>query len=256
MRMFAERGTDSIRDHFDRLAEIYDIGTSDWVADRCILGTIADLIKEGPVLDLACGTGIVSRFLLERQPNLAVYGLDISPRMCAAARRQGIRTFLGRAERMPFEDHSFSTIVCRQGLHYVDVSDCLRECRRVLRPGGRIVCAQIGSDEGDEGAWWREVKRVLQPLRKRWLIKNEVEDCMGRNGFVIGRIRVGTARSQRTITQWFAATNQEHLPPWKRKLFLLKWTNNSPQSIRLRISSSDVSFEQRWLVWWAQPKIP
>jgi ubiquinone/menaquinone biosynthesis C-methylase UbiE len=47
---------------------------------------------------------------------------------------------LADAHDLPFEDESFDSVTCRRAAHhFVDVGQALREMRRVLRPGGRLV---------------------------------------------------------------------------------------------------------------------
>jgi SAM-dependent methyltransferase/adenylate kinase family enzyme len=97
------------------------------------------------VLDVACGTGVVTREALRRVgPTGRVTGLDASPGMLAVAREQGraIEWHEGRAESLPFPDASFDAVVSQFGLmFFVDRVSALAEMRRVLRPGGRLALA-------------------------------------------------------------------------------------------------------------------
>ncbi|HEV2067435.1 MAG TPA: methyltransferase domain-containing protein [Thermomicrobiales bacterium] len=96
------------------------------------------------VLDIACGTGAVTRKLVPRiGPEGAVTGLDINPAMLAVARAKPaphgapIRWVEGSGEDLPFDDASFDAVVCQQGLQFMpDRATAVREMRRVLRAGG------------------------------------------------------------------------------------------------------------------------
>ncbi len=93
------------------------------------------------VLDVACGTGVLAREGRER--GARVVGLDINEGMLAVARRHdGVEWVHGAAEELPFDDESFDAVVCQFGLmFFTDRAEALREMRRVLTPGGRMVVA-------------------------------------------------------------------------------------------------------------------
>jgi SAM-dependent methyltransferase len=115
---------------------------------------MADLRPGHRVLDVACGTGLVSFRVAEAVgPAGAVVGTDISGRMVETARRIAAERDFGNAsferadaEELPFADASFDAAVCGLGLMYVpDPGKALREMRRVLRPGGRVAAAVWGA---------------------------------------------------------------------------------------------------------------
>jgi SAM-dependent methyltransferase len=97
------------------------------------------------VLDVACGTGVLAREAAARVGTGGfVAGVDPSPGMLAVAGRLApqVEWHEGRAEALPFADHSFDAIVSQFGLmFFTDRLQALREMRRVLRPGGRIAVA-------------------------------------------------------------------------------------------------------------------
>lgn len=105
------------------------------------------------VLDVACGTGLVS-FAAARNvgPTGSVVGVDISGQMveiaaCRARELAETNTRFARmdAENLALPDASFDVVLCALGLMYLpDPEQALREMRRVLRPGGRIVLAVWG----------------------------------------------------------------------------------------------------------------
>jgi ubiquinone/menaquinone biosynthesis C-methylase UbiE len=101
------------------------------------------------VLDVACGTGVVTRLAAERVgASGAVAGLDVTPAMLAVARREsppGVRWYEASAESMPLPDASFDVVLCQMGLQFVaDKPAALREMRRVLAPGGRALLSVPG----------------------------------------------------------------------------------------------------------------
>ena len=101
------------------------------------------------VLDVACGTGALTRLLAKAVgPEGRLVGLDLSPDMLAVARRiplNQIEWREGSADAMPFVDGSFDVVCCAFGLMFFpDQPAALREMRRVLKPGGRLLAMVWG----------------------------------------------------------------------------------------------------------------
>ncbi len=94
------------------------------------------------MLDVACGTGIVARLAAERVGPGCVTGVDVNPGMLAVARSVAAaiewRQADGQATALP--DAAYDVALCQLGLQFcADRPAALRELRRVLRPGGRLV---------------------------------------------------------------------------------------------------------------------
>lgn len=112
---------------------------ADHVADAAAVGSGQD------VLDVACGTGVLTRKIHTRvQPGGTATGLDCNPDMLATAQRTepAIDWQSGRAESLPFADHSFDAVVSQFGIMFFqDRQTALAEMWRVLRPGGKLAVA-------------------------------------------------------------------------------------------------------------------
>jgi ubiquinone/menaquinone biosynthesis C-methylase UbiE len=97
------------------------------------------------ILDLGCGTGIVARILRERLGGAArLTGLDVNAAMIAKARTLApdIEWIEGNATALPFADRSFEVVLAQQVLQFVpDRMAALREIRRVLVPGGKLIAS-------------------------------------------------------------------------------------------------------------------
>jgi len=107
---------------------------------------IAALHPGERVLDVACGTGVVTRLASEAVGTAGtVAGLDIDPGMLAVARTttppgMTIDWHEASVEAMPFPEASFDAVLCQMGLQFVpDKHAALREMRRILAPGGRLI---------------------------------------------------------------------------------------------------------------------
>ncbi|HET6278495.1 MAG TPA: methyltransferase domain-containing protein [Candidatus Polarisedimenticolia bacterium] len=97
------------------------------------------------VLDVACGTGALTRAVKERAgPCGVVIGLDANRAMLEVAGRKApeITWREGTAEALPFDGASFDAVVSQFGLmFFADRPGAVREMARVLRPGGRLAVA-------------------------------------------------------------------------------------------------------------------
>lgn len=97
------------------------------------------------VLDIACGTGVLSRGIAERvQPDGSVIGLDLNEGMLDVAKRKSpeIEWHLGSAESLPFANESFDAVASQFGLmSFENPVASLNEMWRVTKPGGNLAVA-------------------------------------------------------------------------------------------------------------------
>ncbi|PYS22870.1 MAG: ubiquinone biosynthesis protein UbiE [Acidobacteria bacterium] len=98
------------------------------------------------VLELACGTGIVTRRLRERLAgSTKLVATDLNEAMLNYASRkykdgENLEWRQADATELPFSERSFDAVLCQFGLMFVpDKGQALREAHRVMKPGGKIV---------------------------------------------------------------------------------------------------------------------
>ena len=97
--------------------------------------------KPRRILEVACGTGVVTRALAAALPGVAIVATDLNPAMLAQARAGGIKGKIEWQEAdalaLPFPDASFDAVVCQFGaMFFPDKVKGYAEARRVLKPAG------------------------------------------------------------------------------------------------------------------------
>lgn len=146
--------------HFADVAGSYDVvrheetdAVANWVTD-------AGALRPGlHLLDVGCGTGVVTCALAERAGVTAV-GVDPSAEMLQQAqRRAGERCSFVRAdaEQLPFAHGSFERVLMQGVIHLVDRAAALGEARRVLTSDGALVIHTpdpVGVDDYWLGRWF------------------------------------------------------------------------------------------------------
>lgn len=172
-----------IRTMFGRIAPTYD--TANRVitfgrdrAWRRYVVEAACLSPGGRVLDIGCGTGDIAYQVCRQVQNAFVVAADFSAEML----RQGmgdkkqapIRWCLSDASRLPFRDSCFDTVFSGYLVRNVpDVSAVFREQRRVVKPGGRLVCLETCPPPGGvPGLPVRLYMRFLIPFAG-WIISGD-----------------------------------------------------------------------------------
>jgi SAM-dependent methyltransferase len=170
-------------DHFTARAGGYD-RSSAWCTDDTLAELIVRLARPEPsdqVLDVACGTGLVSRHFGGGRVGRVV-GVDITNDMAEQARKHVDELVIAPAEAMPFPDASFDVVVSRQGIQFMELPAAVREMARVTRPGGRIVLVNLcayGPEDRDE---YFEILRLRNPVRRHFFLPDELTGLLREAG--------------------------------------------------------------------------
>jgi SAM-dependent methyltransferase len=135
----AERRGDSRGHLVDELDRDYSPGRT-W---RSLTVGIAALLRLGDVLDVGSGDGAAAAAFAPYCRSLTC--VDTNARLIEAARERlrehvNVRTQVADAQALPFDDVSFDAVLMFHTLTYAEhPARVLKECARVLRPGGRLV---------------------------------------------------------------------------------------------------------------------
>ena len=148
-----------VREMFDRIAGRYELLNTVMTAglhrlwNRKVVEATA-LRPGGRALDLACGTGALTRDLARRVgPSGYVLGVDFSGEMLRVARSRplpNVEYRLGDATSLPNVDSAtFDAATIAYGARNIPDLDALfREMARAVRPGGKVVCLEIARPTG------------------------------------------------------------------------------------------------------------
>ncbi len=143
-RTFIQGLFDRSAPHYDRICRVGFFGTGHLHRKRALQR--AGLRPGMDALDVACGTGAVTRAMSEiLHGHGRVCGVDPSEGMIAEARKSVAAEFqIARAEGLPFPDKSFDFLSMGYALrHVADLHRAFAEYHRVLRPGGRLLILEI-----------------------------------------------------------------------------------------------------------------
>jgi ubiquinone/menaquinone biosynthesis C-methylase UbiE len=158
----------------------------------------------GRVLELGVGSGM--NLPLYRNSAIEVIGLDPEPKLLSMASGKEttvpVRIIGGSAESIPLKDGSVDSVVSSWSLCTIpDVTTCLKQVRRVLKPDGRLLFVEHGLAPDDKVRRWQH---QLTPMWKRLAggchldrpIPRLIEDA----GFKIADLQTGYMQGPKAMT--------------------------------------------------------
>lgn len=203
------RDPEAFKKHFSNV-KYYSIQKSleayetDWLRQRCRAGI--------RVLDYACGSG--ENGIIAAKCGATVVGIDISPEGIenseANARAAGVGHLCSYevmdGEDLKFPDDSFDLAVVYGALHHVDLDRAMKECSRVLKPGGQMLALEALRHNPVIHAY----RRLTPHLRTPW----EVDHILG-----VPEIRHCREYFESVTTKYFHLFSLLAVPFRKTRLF-------------------------------------
>lgn len=178
-----------MQEYYDRRAPTYDdwyLGrgayesrdADAWEADLAGLTEAIRSLTPARTLDVACGTGFLTRHL-----GLDVVGLDQSPAMLDLARRQAPNASYVRGDGLclPFSDRSFGRVFSAHFYGHLDNAERTAFLEEASRVGRELVVvdAAVRPDHELEEIQHREVDGETWPVLKRYFTPTALADELG-----------------------------------------------------------------------------
>jgi ubiquinone/menaquinone biosynthesis C-methylase UbiE len=179
--MSQSENLENIKAQFTRQADAY--ADTEQARDEKSMAALVRFSGAGPeheILDVACGPGVFTRAfanICKRAVGVDVTNALLDKARAGASERkiENIEFVWGDVAAIPFETERFDFAVCRAAFHHFpDPSKVLGEMKRVVKLGGKIMIADLLSDEDPKKAHYHNhIERLCDPTHTRALPRTE-----------------------------------------------------------------------------------
>ncbi len=187
-------------EHFTARTDKYD-DSSKWCTDLTMLGKIHAHLAPGPdaiMLDVACGTGLVSKQFKGKVRKLV--GVDLTEAMFNKGKAFTDGLVHSSAEFLPFCNDSFDLAIERQGIQFMDAGAAVTEMARTTKPGGKICLIQLCAYGEEDKEEYFEILRLRNPARKNFFVRGDLISLLEDAGCV--DVEVMDYISEEDVDRW------------------------------------------------------
>jgi SAM-dependent methyltransferase len=151
-----------------------------YATERLVFGLAA--VPSGRLLEVGCGSGAL--LLPLQRVGWTVEGVEPDPQAVSAAHSLGLEVHLGTLEEQAYPADRYDAVVLNHVLEHVyDPVPLLAECRRVLKPGGRLVVVTPNHESWGHRRYGRAWRGLEPPRHLRIFSPRSVEQAARRAGF-------------------------------------------------------------------------
>ena len=188
-----------IKRRYDRWSRFYDAFDLGGVNDQKRLAVdYLQLEKDAIVLDMGTGTGAIIPHLASKLDGGKVIGVDFSEKMVKTANDRIAKKNIARKAKavvadgtyLPFPDNHFDAIIATFAFtSFPEPEKAIRECARVLRPGGKFSILDTGKPQGKRHQFrYRYLKAVM--WRAGYTdISLDIPKLVARSGLKVSKVK-------------------------------------------------------------------
>lgn len=145
-------------------------------------------LKEKSVLEVGCGQGDFSEFLVDKCSKLTGIDSEEISILTAKEKIKGADFLVADGCNLPFHNESYEAVVFSKSLHHLDSVLALKEAHRVLVKGGYIIIIELVPDT--------EYQRVLRPVHNELKVLNQAVEAVFNSGLnIVNKVTIDSPKS-------------------------------------------------------------
>lgn len=151
-----------------------------WVQEVVEIKTLKKYIKlphNKLILEIGCGNGTGTKLIKKHFHPKKIEAIDLDPKMIQLAEKRNkdstISFTVGDAAKLPYKDNMFDVVFDFAIIHHIpNWQDCLKEIKRVLKPGGQFIIEDL-SIETFENPLGKLIRKFLDHPYKKMFKRDE-----------------------------------------------------------------------------------